>query len=243
MRASVDHPVAQAGPDPETDLARQRLHPLVQAPAVAGFGGCEPIAQDDPVDLFTLHRGALFATGPDGFGIEAVSFEVQRARIHDAQHVKIDEAVVHRRDDQVSANVGGTHDGGIGTGGVDQDKVRLARDVIEGRLEPRQLLGVGGLGQRVAGAADGMFDGHGRGRPIGRQPCRTVGEKVPHGLLAQVQVQHGDLGTAMEQRGDDVDGQGGFPRAAFLVADHNNAGLAHDDPLLDGRRKGRLSGA
>src|SRR6185503_12855734 len=70
---AVDHPVAQARPDAEADLAGQRLDPLLQPLAVAGLGGREAIAQHYPVDLLAILHGAGFAAVPDRLGIEAVA--------------------------------------------------------------------------------------------------------------------------------------------------------------------------
>ena len=136
--------------------------------------------------------------------------------------------------------MGGAADGRVASGGVDQDEVGLFARLGERLLEAGEGLGVGGLGERGPVGAERMLDGHGRDDIVGVQPGPAMGEEVAGGLLAQVQVQHGDPGVGVKQCGGGMNGDGGLAGPALFVADHDDAGLRHVHSSL-GIGPGRLT--
>ena len=100
---------------------------LIAAPTrVAGGGStAEAVGEDDPVDALAGGLGALVAAVPDPLGVDRGLDQIERHRIDRAQHVEIDEAVVHRGDDPDlrQAPVRHARQQGVAAGGVDQDDV------------------------------------------------------------------------------------------------------------------------
>ena len=138
------------------------------------------------------------------------------------QHVEVDEAVVHRRDQRVGARVGEARVGRVGAGAVDDDVVG-GGELGEGGGEALLLLGLG-LGAAVERARLEHHPArHRQHHVVPAHVVLAVVEVAEEALLAQVEVERPDRVPGAHQRGDEVHGGGGLARAALLVAHHDQS--------------------
>jgi hypothetical protein len=103
-----------------------------------------------------------------------VPLELEGHGVDHAQHVEIDEAVVHRGDDQVGQAVGRAADGRVAAGRVDQHEVGLVAGLGEGVLEAGQGSSSVGLGE-VASRLVAI--GIGAAAHVGREPGARLAKK------------------------------------------------------------------
>ncbi len=137
---AIDHSVAQSRTDAEPHPPAQGVHPLVQPLAVARLGGGQAVAQHDPVDRLARGRRPVLARLPHRLGIETGLLQIQGHRIDLAQHVEVDKAVVHRRDDHVRMLVRQPRQGRVGAGRIDHHEIDPAGDCAQHALEPADLI-------------------------------------------------------------------------------------------------------
>jgi len=223
---AIDDPVAQTGADAESHPLGQRRQPFVDALAVTGLDAGQAVAQHDPVQRLALAgQGAGLARLPDGLGIDARLEQIEAHRVDMAQDVEVDEAVVHRGDDQVGAGMGQPRQGRVAAGRVDDHEVGVLVRAGERLLEARQLLGLAGLRQGHAIIGRMTDQGLGQHGILRRQPGPTVGEEAGHRRLAQVQVHDRHAGPAVQQGRGQVHGDGRLARPALFIAHHDDMRL------------------
>src|SRR5687768_7015005 len=99
---AVDDPLAKARDDAETDAAGEFVERRADAAEVVALDVLKAVAEHHPVDTLPSLLGALRAAVPDQLGVEARFRDLVTLRIHLADEIEVDEAVVHRRDQRVS---------------------------------------------------------------------------------------------------------------------------------------------
>ena len=128
----------------------------------------------------------------------------------------------------------------VKAGRVDDDEIHLAAQAIHGAREDSQL--------DLLVFADGVAPGGRQVHMLGHQHIATAGlgrgaaiaDVAGQGLLTAIDVNGGDPVPQMQQIDRQMQRGGGFARATFFVADHNDmrAALGHfelqisRDPVL-----------
>jgi len=144
-----DDPFAKSRGEPKADTARQGLQQLAHVALVTCLGMAEAIAHDDPVDTAAIAGIARLALFPYCFGIEACAADASGLRIDPRKKIKVDQAVIDRRDQKIGLRMGITAGRSIGAGRIDNDEIG-AGGGIDQRIPDRVD---GALGDGLVGAA------------------------------------------------------------------------------------------
>ena len=183
------------------------------------------VAHDDPVDDDIVGLAALAARIAHGGGVLRVFDDLVADRIDAREHVEIDEAVVHRRDQRVGDAVGETAEECVRTGRVDHDEIVVVLDLGEAIHQLAQFVALG-LGDRVLdGRRHVEVARHGERNALVARPAAAVFDVAGERKLPAVKINRRHGVARPQQRDSNVHGRGGLARAALLVAAHDDMGV------------------
>ena len=216
------------GARPEADPPRQRLQRRRHPPLVPRIQRRHPVAEHHPVHRPPPPRHRACRAFHTISGIEAKTSAYFRRRIQPRQHVEIDQAIVHRRDQRVRRRMRQPRVSAVGSWTIHHDVVAI-REFGQRRLgtarppAPRPRYGCHSRSAQAQSAAASAAPA-----PAVRHVVLPVVEVAEQALLPQVEIQRPDHMAGAHQRGDQVHGGGRLPRATLLVAHHDQPRHASD---------------
>ena len=143
-------------------------------------------------------------------------------RIDRAEHVEIQKAVVDRRHQRVGHRMRQTHQIAVGPRRIDDDEIECPLHRADGVHELKKLRRfiVGDL--HGVAKLDAAMHRKFEVEPGTARPGAAIGDVAGKTLLAAIEVDGCDALAGLEQRNGDMQGGGGFPRTALLIAQHNH---------------------
>ena len=226
------HALREAGHQPEADPPRQLLERRGDPPLVARVERGHPVAQHHPVGRPPPGGAARLPRLPDHLGIDRRPLDRAAARVEARQHVEVDEAVVHRRDQRVGRRVRQPRVGAVGARAVDDDVVAAATSSASAAW--KRSCSSASASARLSRRARLQHDPprHRQRQVVPPHVVLPVVEVAEQALLPQVEVERADRMPGAHQRGDQVHGGRRLARTALLVAhdDQSRHPLDHPSP-------------
>ncbi len=141
-----------------------------------------------------------------------------------SQDVKIEETVIEGRDQRIRHGMGKPHQIGVHAGGIDNYHVMAVLDGADCRRKALELLRFVRLQRITLSSGDAVVRGQFQGKARALGPGAPIIDVVSETLLTRIEVNGRNALASFEKRHGDVQGRRGFPRAAFLVAEHDDMG-------------------